>query len=93
MKTTLVIKGLECTVEYEYHRAWRGARERGTGVPLEPDEPESVEILSIHTAEDIFELFEDVMEDIEVQVLEDINSYDDDGYDRYRDDRDIAETR
>ncbi len=37
-------------VEYQYHGSWPGARERSTGLQLEPDEDESIEILGV-TAE------------------------------------------
>ena len=42
----------DVTVSYTYHRAYRGARDscggvRGAGPPLEPDEPENVEIESV----------------------------------------------
>lgn len=35
------------TVEYEYHRAYRGARDGRYGVQLEPDEPAHVTISSV----------------------------------------------
>ncbi len=40
------------TIEYTWHRAYRGARDsilgkRGAGPPLEPDEPEEIEIESV----------------------------------------------
>jgi hypothetical protein len=40
----------EVEVRYEYHPACRGYREPPYGVPLEPDEPEEVELtgISIH---------------------------------------------
>lgn len=34
-------------VYYEHHKAIRGAVEAGTGVPLEPNEPEWWEVISI----------------------------------------------
>jgi len=40
---------IELAVEYGYHRACRGARDR-YGVPLEPDEPASCEIESVTDA-------------------------------------------
>src|SRR2546421_11371189 len=43
---------LDVTVEYTYHRTCRGQRDslggvRGAGPPLEPDEPASIEIVSV----------------------------------------------
>ena len=38
---------VDVTVTYTYYPASRGARERGTGAPLEPDEDESIEIESV----------------------------------------------
>jgi hypothetical protein len=35
------------TVEFNYSPAQRGAREHGTGVPLEPDYEEEIEIISV----------------------------------------------
>lgn len=34
-------------VEYYYYPAARGAVERGTGIPMEPDEPATVEIVGV----------------------------------------------
>lgn len=55
-------------VEFEYHRAYRGARDslcgvRGAGQPLEPDEPESIEFVSATDAEgNDFELTDSELE-------------------------------
>jgi hypothetical protein len=38
---------IEADVAYIYNRACRGARERGSGIQLEPDEPASVEIQTV----------------------------------------------
>lgn len=37
----------ECEIEADYSRACPGSREHGTGLKLEPDEPESVEITKV----------------------------------------------
>ena len=56
---------LKVDVEYEYHRAYRGARS-SLGVPEEPDEPAHVEIYSIKlNGEEI------ILEAFEVSRLED----------------------
>jgi len=41
------IQGIPCSVEVEYSPAIKGMREKGTGLPLEPDEPESYEIIQV----------------------------------------------
>ena len=40
------VRGIEMEVEYEYTKACRGARD-SYGVPLEPDEPEDIEIETV----------------------------------------------
>ena len=44
---TDVEEDIAVTVTYTYYPASRGARERGTGAPLEPDEDASIEIESV----------------------------------------------
>ena len=48
---TLSVAGVECellaTVRYIRNRAERGSRERGSGLQLEPDYPESIEVLTV----------------------------------------------
>lgn len=62
---------LECEVEYTYHRACRGARDR-YGVPLEPDDPEGAEINSeVETERGTFELTNRELERAEKKCLED----------------------
>lgn len=55
--TVTDIHGMEVTVEYLYIPPYRGERDR-FGVPLEPDEPASIEIQSVITAkgEDITDI-------------------------------------
>lgn len=38
------IRGIPCIVEATFHEAHRGAREHGSGIQLEPDEPAYWEI-------------------------------------------------
>jgi len=50
--TTTITREIEVTVEYTFHKGSKGARDsingvRGAGPPLEPDEPDSVEILAV----------------------------------------------
>lgn len=51
---TLCVDGYECerpvTLHYEYTRAERGARERGTGLQMEPDYPSGVSLEAVETA-------------------------------------------
>ena len=39
--------GMTLEVEYEIIKGYKGLREQGSGVPLEPDVPDSVEITGI----------------------------------------------
>lgn len=43
MTKTVILNGEEVEVEFSYYPACRGQRDR-YGVPLEPDEPEDIEI-------------------------------------------------
>jgi len=73
---TLTIAGeeneLEATVRYINLPASRGARERGTGLQLEPDEEASVEILSVRVrAEDESVLWvEGLLSDKQTKAIE-----------------------
>jgi hypothetical protein len=42
------IQGIPCIVDVEYQKAYKGAREKGSGMQLEPDEPEGFEIVGIY---------------------------------------------
>lgn len=44
---TIYLKDFEFLVYYSWYRAVPGAREKGTGIQLEPDEPETYEVDSI----------------------------------------------
>jgi hypothetical protein len=53
---TTIMREIPVIVDYHYTKATRGARDtiggvRGAGPPLEPDEPETVEIVSVKTAD------------------------------------------
>jgi hypothetical protein len=48
MKHTTTIQGIPCQVEVTYYAASRGARERGTGLQLEPDEPAFWDIMGVY---------------------------------------------
>lgn len=41
---TISYRGVQLSVDYTYYPASRGAREKGSGVQLEPDEPASVDV-------------------------------------------------
>lgn len=41
------VDGIPCQVDVQHHPAIRGARERGSGIQLEPDEPEFYSIITI----------------------------------------------
>ncbi len=43
---------IEVDVAYIHEPAIRGSRERGSGLQLEPDEPEGIEVLSVLTSGD-----------------------------------------
>ena len=63
----------EAEARYEYHKAERGSRERGSGIQLEPDYPAGVEILKIvYKKQDITGLFNDRQLDaIAAQIMGD----------------------
>lgn len=67
---TVTREDVEIEVDYTYWTAHRGAREKGSGVQLEPDEPATVEIneLTIQNI-DVTALLVDYEEDIMEEVL------------------------
>ena len=70
---TLKVNGYEWEVNYTYSSATRGARERGTGMQLEPDESSGVEIEGIMTSEDVLELLDqELIDEIAHQIKESI---------------------
>lgn len=48
MRMTTTVDGIPCEAEFFYTPPLRGLRERGTGVPLEPDEPASYEFRGLY---------------------------------------------
>ena len=71
-------------VEYAHHRAIRGQRDsicgvRGAGPPLEPDEPEHVEIERVTGPDGVMELTADEREAMESEIMQAIA---DSGFDR-----------
>jgi hypothetical protein len=64
---------LELTVEYNYTPPCRGAREAGTGLALEPDDPESIEVESVTDAQGVtVELTPTEAERVELVCFEDV---------------------
>ena len=56
---TIVVDGVVFEVEYTYHKACRGAREKGTGLQLEPDEESSVELESVKSSYELYSLLKE----------------------------------
>lgn len=63
----------EYLVRAEFHKAQRGARERGTGIPLEPDEPAGWEIDEVWEVGDDSET--NIMHELDDRTLDAIVSY------------------
>jgi len=67
---TVTREGVEIEVDYTYYPASHGAREKGSGVQLEPDEPATVEINEMTIqAIDVTALLVDYEEDVMEEVL------------------------
>jgi len=66
------------TIEYDYQPEYRGSREIGTGLQIEPDEPESIDIISIkdNNGNDV-ELSKADIQRIEDEIFHDVKSYGD----------------
>lgn len=63
-------KGCELDVTFDYYKPSKGAREYGTGLQLEPDEPATVELEDVMlNGVDISDLIEDQIEEIESHIL------------------------
>lgn len=80
MYTSKIQRQIEMVVEveYTYHPACRGERERGTGLPLEPDEPEHIEIESVTDQfGNTIELSNDEYAELEEDILEELQDRDD----------------
>lgn len=68
--TTVEIVGYSFLTTYEFTPPERGAREKGTGVPLEPDYPASIEILTVCPQDSKI----DILELLEQRVIDAIES-------------------
>ena len=56
LNRTISYKGIQLSINYTYYPASRGAREHGTGLQLEPDEPESVDIDNVELESELGDL-------------------------------------
>jgi len=63
----------EFLVRAQFHKAQRGARERGTGIPLEPDEPAGWEIDEVFEVGD--EDGDNIISELDARTLDAIQSY------------------
>lgn len=73
MTTTIPFNGEELEVDFDYQKPCRGARD-SYGVPLEPDDPEAVEINTVmFKGVDITFLLESRFDEIEEKVFEVLN--------------------
>lgn len=62
--------GVELAVVYKFYPAVSGIREKGTGVPLEPDSPAEITIIQIWIERtDVTHLLEDFHDDIAEELL------------------------
>lgn len=75
------VRGIEMEVEYEYIRACRGARD-SYGVPLEPDEPEDVEIETVSIGgEDVTAILkEEIFAEIVDAITDELREYNKDDF-------------
>lgn len=73
MNGILEINGheVDITFDYEFIAAAKGSTNE-YGVPIEPDEPASVEITSIKIGDSVIELPEELMNELEEELLEGI---------------------
>jgi len=71
MNYTFIFDGGELDCELEYEPAERGSRERGTGLQMEPDEPENAILITARlNGIDIAELLsDDIIGLIEAKAL------------------------
>lgn len=70
--TSVTVHGLDLLVDYYFYPASKGARD-SFGVPLEPDDPGSVELMKIETfsGDDITDMLSDrVWKEIETKIME-----------------------
>ncbi len=63
-------------VDFEYHGAIRGAREIGSGIRLEPDEPANVELIDVRTCdESVYGFYsEEELDNLAHLILREIHS-------------------
>lgn len=63
--------GVDISVDYGYYPPSIGARERGSGVQLEPDEPAMVEVYEIKIGpQEVTDVFQPHMDGLEELLLE-----------------------
>jgi len=69
-------RGYSLSVEYDYYPPSKGAREKGSGVQLEPDEDAVIELNSVHlNGIEVMGLLEDlVLSEIEVTIGEQLET-------------------
>lgn len=84
MTTTIKasVKGYMMEIDVDAWKACKGARERGTGLQLEPDEPAGFEVTAARlvSPEDIFEI---VTEEVSItlgDINEAVEKYEHDSY-------------
>jgi len=92
---SITLRGFTFEVEFSYTKPYYGAREPGTGLALEPDAPESIEINSIILVEaganlvDLYDLwpkYEDLADSIAEALLQSRKEASDDyAYECWRD--------
>lgn len=66
---------VELSIRYRYYHPTKGACERGTGVPLEPDDPGEIEILEAfdevgNPASSFIPNWDEVKEELETDIYE-----------------------
>lgn len=75
------VRGIEMDVEYEYTKACRGARD-SYGVPLEPDEPEDIEVETVSIGgEDVTAMLKkEVFAEIVDAITDELKEYNKDNF-------------
>lgn len=76
IRILVTVAGVELEVDGDYYKASKGAREKGSGVQLEPDEPATFELSAVYIADvDIADLLSaGRLEEIGNAVLEEIGN-------------------
>lgn len=68
-------RGYSLAVEYDYYPAKKGKRERGSGVQLEPDDEETIELTMVeHNGKEILGLLEGQSKEIEDTISEQLET-------------------